>query len=134
MTSAAHGSEYPGSSIGLPASGPGSIGPLSRRVGGFAIDWAATVILSVAFFDYAWWSLLLIFFVIQVLFLPTLGGSPGHRIVGLRLIRRGGEWAGVWRPIVRTVLVLLVIPAAIWDKDHRGLHDLLADTVLVRSR
>ncbi|WP_221584470.1 RDD family protein [Microbacterium sp. G2-8] len=125
--------EYPGKSIGLPPAGPGSIAPLSRRVGAFVTDWAAVVLLSMAFFDYEWWSTLLIFIVIQTIFLPTAGGSPGHRLWRLRVIRRGGGWVGVWRPFMRSVLIVLVIPAAIWDENQRGLHDLLADTVIVRG-
>jgi uncharacterized RDD family membrane protein YckC len=42
-------------------------------------------------------------------------------------------WPGLWRPIVRSVLLALVIPAVIWDADNRGLHDKAAGTVLVRS-
>jgi hypothetical protein len=32
-----------------------------------------------------------------------------------------------------TALLCIVIPAVIWDADHRGLHDKIAGTVLVRS-
>jgi uncharacterized RDD family membrane protein YckC len=35
---------------------------------------------------------------------------------------------------VRTVLLCLVIPAFIWDRDGRGLHDKAAGTVVVRAR
>ena len=66
-------------------------------------------------------------------FLPTIQGSPGHRLFGMRLVRLGGGWAGVWRPVVRTILLILVIPAVIWDPDQRGLHDKAAGTVLVRA-
>ena len=69
----------------------------------------------------------------QILFIPTLGGSPGHRIMRLRVIRLGGGWTGLWRPIVRTALLVLVIPAVIWDADNRGLHDKAAGTVLIRA-
>jgi uncharacterized RDD family membrane protein YckC len=34
---------------------------------------------------------------------------------------------------VRTALLIVVIPAVIWDADQRGLHDKVAGTVLVRS-
>jgi hypothetical protein len=34
--------------------------------------------------------------------------------------------------IVRTVLLLLVIPALVWDRDSRGLHDRLGRAVQVR--
>jgi hypothetical protein len=33
---------------------------------------------------------------------------------------------------VRTVLLCLAIPAFIWDRDQRGLHDRVAGTMLVR--
>jgi uncharacterized RDD family membrane protein YckC len=31
-------------------------------------------------------------------------------------------------------LLLLLVPAVIWDRDGRGLHDKLAGTLLVRVR
>lgn len=125
--------DYPGKSIGLPRSGSGSIAPLSRRVGAFVTDWAAVVLLSVAFFDYSWWSTLMIFVIIQALFLPTASGSPGHRIWRLRVVRRDGSWVGPWRPFLRSILIVLVIPAVVWDENQRGLHDLLSDTMVVRA-
>lgn len=124
---------YPGERLGLPATGPGSIGRVGRRVAALAIDWAAAVILSVAFFRYDAMATLIIFAVAQILFIPTLGGSPGHRILGMRVVLLGGGWVGLWRPIVRTLLLVLVIPAAIWDADQRGLHDTAAGTVLIRA-
>jgi hypothetical protein len=33
---------------------------------------------------------------------------------------------------LRTVLLLLVIPALVWDRDGRGLHDRLSRAVQVR--
>ena len=134
MTSDAHSSDYPGKSIGLPQTGPGKLATLPRRIGAFATDWAAVVLLSAAFFDYAGWAELMIFVLIQALFIPTAGGSPGHRIWGLRVMRPDGSWSGPWRPLVRALLTVLVIPAAIWDENNRGLHDVLVDTVLVTSR
>jgi hypothetical protein len=41
-------------------------------------------------------------------------------------------YLGVWRPLARTVLLCLVVPAVIWDRDQRGMHDRLIGTVLVR--
>ena len=42
--------------------------------------------------------------------------------------------ARVVRAVPRTLLVALIIPAAIWDADRRGLHDKLFGTVVVRTR
>ena len=54
-----------------------------------------------------------------------------YRRYGLEL--QTGGWVGLWRPIVRTALVLLVIPAVIWDADQRGIHDKIVGTVLIRA-
>ena len=124
---------YPGERLGLPASGPGSIARPGRRIGALAIDWACAVIVSIAFFEYDSFATLVVFGIVQVLFLPTLGGSPGHRLLGLRLQLVRGGWVGLWRPIIRTALLLVVIPAVIWDADQRGLHDKAAGTVLLRA-
>ena len=124
---------YPGERLGMPTTGPGSIGRPGRRIGALAIDWAAAVILSVAFFEYDSFATLVIFAVVQILFIPTAGGSPGHRVLGMRVVRVGGGWAGIWRPVVRTLLLIVVIPAVVWDADQRGLHDKVVGTVLIRA-
>ncbi|MBN9152749.1 MAG: RDD family protein [Microbacterium sp.] len=125
-------STYPGERLGLPPSGPGSVGRLGRRIAAYLIDSACAALISAAFFHYEAWATLAVFLIVQVLFIPTIGGSPGHRIVGLRLMPVRGGWVGLWRPIIRTVLLALLIPAVIWDADQRGLHDKAAGTVLVR--
>lgn len=131
MTEAAN--TYPGERLGLPVSGPGSVGRPGRRIAALLIDWAAAVILSIAFFQYDPFATLVIFAVVQILFIPTAGGSPGHRILGMRVVRLDGGWVGLWRPLVRTLLLIVVIPAVIWDPDQRGLHDKAVGTVLIRA-
>lgn len=124
---------YPGERLGLPERGPGSIGRPGRRFGALAIDWVCAVVISMAFFEYDPWATLAVFAAAQILFIPTAGGSPGHRITGMRVVRVDGAWTGLWRPVVRTALLCLVIPAVVWDPDQRGLHDKIAGTVLVRA-
>lgn len=123
---------YPGERLGLPEKGTGSLAPLGRRVWAILIDWACAVLISIAFFEYAPLATTLVFVVVQSLFIPTIGGSPGHRLLGMRVERVTRGWPGLWRPIVRSVLLALVIPAVIWDADNRGVHDKAAGTVLVR--
>jgi len=123
---------YPGERLGLPPSGGGSIARLGRRVGALFIDYGAAYLIS-GFFGWDPLAILAIFALIQIAFIPTLQGSPGHRILGMRVTRLDGAWAGLWRPVVRTLLLIVVIPAVIWDADQRGLHDKAAGTVLVRS-
>jgi uncharacterized RDD family membrane protein YckC len=126
-------STYPGERLGLPATGPGSIGRFGRRVGAYLIDAACAALISFAFFHYDAWATLAVFAAVQIVFIPTIGGSPGHRLVGMRVVLLRGGWVGLWRPIVRTVLIVLLIPAVIWDADQRGLHDKAAGTVLIRA-
>ncbi len=133
MSAPVEPSAYPGERLGLPEAGRGSVGRIGRRIGALAIDWACAVVISVAFFSYDAWATLAIFAIVQIVFIPTIGGSPGHRIVGLRLVLLRGGWVGLWRPIVRTALLVLLIPAVIWDSDQRGLHDKAAGTVLIRA-
>jgi uncharacterized RDD family membrane protein YckC len=124
--------EWPGRRLGLPQSGPRSVARFGRRLAAIAIDWLLAVLVSLAFFSYDGWATLAIFAVAQIVFLITLNGSIGHLIVGLRVVPMSGGWIGVLRPIGRTLLLCIVLPAVIWDRDQRGMHDRLAGTVLVR--
>jgi uncharacterized RDD family membrane protein YckC len=96
------------------------------------LDWALAVIISVAFFAYDPFATLAIFAVAQIVFLLTANGSVGHLALGMRVVPIAGGHLTPWRPFVRTLLLCLVIPALIWDRDQRGMHDRLAGTVLVR--
>lgn len=127
------GQRYPGERLGLPEAGPGSIARLGRRVGALFVDYGAAYLIS-GFFGWDPLAILAIFAIVQVAFLPTLQGSPGHRLFGLTLRRVDGAWVGLWRPIVRTLLLIIVIPAVVWDSDQRGLHDKAAGTILLRGR
>ena len=62
------------------------------------------------------------------------GASFGQRLLGLRVVRLDGSPLGLWRSVVRTALLCLAIPALIWDRDGRGLHDKAVGSVVVRAR
>jgi hypothetical protein len=125
-------SDWPGRRLGLPVSGPRSVARLGRRIAALVIDWGTAVLVSVAFFQYQAWATLAIFAGVQVLFLLTINASPGHLLLGMRVVPIAGGYLGLWRPFARTLLLCLVIPALIWDLDQRGMHDRLVGTVLVR--
>jgi hypothetical protein len=122
--------DWPGRGLGLPASGPRSIARLGRRIVALAIDWAVAVGVSIAFFNYEALATLAVFAVAQAVFLLIANGSLGHLVMRMRVVPAAGGYLGAWRPLVRTVL--FVIPAVIWDRDQRGMHDRLAGTMLVR--
>lgn len=124
---------WPGERLGLPAHGPGSIARPGRRVAAICIDWALCSLIGYAFLGGSEFGILGVFAVEQLLLVGTLGASVGHRIMGLRLVRRYGGPAGLPAVVVRTVLLCLVIPAVVFDADQRGLHDRAAGTMLIRA-
>jgi uncharacterized RDD family membrane protein YckC len=126
--------DWPGKRLGLPQAGSRSIGRLGRRLIAVIIDWAVASVIVYAFFrpDPVALKVLGLFALLQVLFLLVLNGSLGHLIVGLRVVPVVPGYLGIWRPFVRTILLCLFIPAVIYDKDQRGLHDRWAGTILVR--
>ncbi len=130
-------SRWPGEGLGLPESGPRSIARPARRAGAIVVDWAIATLLSVLFFpqDGVWtdgFITLGLFGILQVVFLLVLNGSFGHVLFRMRVVPVQPGRLGLWRPFVRTALLCLAVPALIWDRDQRGVHDRAAGTVLVR--
>src|SRR4029077_474015 len=78
------------------------------------------------------WTLL-VFGVQDFLRTATTGFTIGKRLTGLRVIRITGGPVGFPRALARTLLLLLVVPAMMMDRDLRGLQDKAAGTVVVRS-
>ena len=89
--------------------------------------------MSATFFHYDPFANLIIFVILQIVFISTIGASIGHRLVGLRLISIHGGWIGLWRPVVRSLLLGIALPALVWDSDQRGFHDKIAGTALIRQ-
>lgn len=128
-------SEFPGERLGLAEQGSGSVARVGRRFAAIVIDWALAALpayLLVRSDHPELWHLLM-FGALQIVFIPTIGGSLGHRLLGLHVVPIAGGWVGLWRPVVRTALLMLVIPVLVWDSDQRGFHDKIAGTVLVRA-
>ncbi|WP_200328926.1 RDD family protein [Leucobacter sp. L43] len=128
-------SQWPGERLGLPDEGPRSVARVGRRVVAILIDWGLAALpayLLIGGTHPELWNVL-VFAILQIVFIPTIGGSLGHRIVGLRVVPLTGGWVGPWRPIVRTVLLCLVVPVLVWDSDQRAFHDKIAGTVLIRA-
>ena len=130
-------SRWPGERLGLPEAGSGSVARVGRRIAALLVDWGSAMLLSLLITPYdspAYnWVTPLLFAVLQIVFIPTIGGSIGHRLLRMHLVPLDGGWIGVRRPVVRTLLLVIVVPALVWDSDQRGFHDKVAGTVLIRS-
>lgn len=128
-------SGYPGDQLGLPAGGPGAMAPFGRRILALLIDWAIASLISLTWFDYNMWVTLGIFVLIHVLLVGLLGVTIGKRLMRIQVVRlHQGRPASIPGPhwaLLRTVLLLLVIPPLVIDPDGRGAHDKVAGTVQV---
>ncbi len=122
---------YPGERLGLPETGSGSVAGFGRRLLGFAVDAVVCDLVALALFGNVAWNIV-VFFVEIYLLTALTGHSIGHRALGMRVARLDGKPVGLVWALVRTVLLCLLIPALIWDRDSRGLHDKAANTVIVR--
>lgn len=123
--------DYRGKRLGLPESGPGSAAGFARRVAALAVDWWMSLLITRGLLglDSVWvFAVLAVEYVVLV---PTLGTTVGMRLLGIRVL---GVYSGLPRwpaVVVRTALLFLVLPAVVYDKDGRGLHDRAAGTIVV---
>ena len=141
---AAAGDEFfPGQNLGLPEFGPGSIAGWSRRFGALVVDWLLCSIVTIAFFYHPQaghtatvlsqprlWTPA-VFGVEDFVLTALTGFTIGKRLFGVRVVRLDGGPVGLWA-LTRTVLLMLVIPAIMMDRDLRGFHDKAAGTAVVR--
>ena len=127
-------STWPGKRLGRPRSGPGSIARVGPRLGAILIDWAIASLIAYWLFGGQDFAILAVFAAEQILLVGLLGYSIGHRVFSLQVQKLDGGPAGIPAAIVRTLLLCLVIPAAVFDADQRGLHDRAMNTVLVKVK
>ncbi|MBB6119272.1 RDD family protein [Nocardiopsis algeriensis] len=140
---------YRGNRLGLPESGPGSVPGVFRRVAGLVLDWFLALALAWAAHGLGLVgsgvteeqevvslisnTALVIFAVMNILLLTLFGTSVGRRLVGVGITATGERsWPWFVSMAVRTLLLCLFVPAVIYDRDTRGLHDRAAGTVVTR--
>lgn len=135
---------YPGERLGLPESGPGSVAGWGRRIAALVLDWLASSLVAVGLFGYQWFgatageqgwvgsSPLLVFLVESTVLTALMGGSFGQLLLRVAVVRVDGRPVGLLQALVRTLLILLVIPPLVYNRDRRGLHDLAVKTVALR--
>ena len=103
-----------------------------RRLGAIFIDWLLCELIAITLLHNQYWTIAV--FGVEVWLLTALTGfTVGKRLTGIRVIRLDGRPVGLWWSLVRTVLLLAVIPPLVYDRDQRGLHDKAANTAVVRA-
>jgi uncharacterized RDD family membrane protein YckC len=126
-----------GAALGLPAEGPGSLAGFGSRIGAYLVDAVASGILATLVVGGAltsWVPSVLVFAVLTIVTLVAFGQTPGMRLLGLRLAHPVPlARLALWRAVVRTGLLVLLVPALLVDADGRGLHDRLTGTAVVRA-
>lgn len=130
---------YPGERLGFPEFGLSSLARPGRRLLALSIDWFAALFIAKAFGSSLSYSqnswLVLELFAFQIVVLTSLiGGSFGQHLLGIGVRRIDGQRLTVPAVLVRTLLILLVIPAVIYDRDGRGLHDKAVGSAVQRIR
>jgi uncharacterized RDD family membrane protein YckC len=110
--------------------GGGVLALVGSLVGGMEFGTVARILAAVA------WAAVVGFYF--VLFWSTAGQTPGMRLMALKVMDVSGAHPSVARSCVRLVaLVLCIIPLfagflpVLVDDRRRGLHDMLARTVVV---
>jgi len=133
---------YPGSRLGLPGTGKGSLASWRSRVAALILDWAACTAIAVGFFGSGalsgngWraWMTLTVFFVESSLLGAVAAGSFGQLVCRIGIARLDGRPLGFPRAVLRAFLVSLAIPPLIIGPDRRGLQDYAVGTVVTNRR
>ncbi len=131
---------YPGETLGLPQSGPGSLVSMGRRLVALLIDWLiayglALLALGVGALSQPALStaILVIWLVLGVVAVRLFGFTPGQLALGLQVAAIDGRVpVGLGRLVARGLLIALVVPALFVDSDGRGLQDRVTGTAVVR--
>ncbi|MEO5709684.1 MAG: RDD family protein [Nocardioidaceae bacterium] len=131
---------YAGQRLGLPETGRGSVATWGRRILALGVDWFASLLVASAFAgpdvlsSRGWeaWVPLLVFFTEGTILTALAGGSFGQLVLRVAVVRLDHGPVNLLVALLRTLLICVVVPPVIYNRDRRGLHDLIAGTVTVR--
>jgi uncharacterized RDD family membrane protein YckC len=110
---------------------------LSRRFGALVVDWILCLLISGLFASphRVWWIPSVVLVVEYTFFIGLFTRTPGMFVTGVRCvsITNGGR-IGIARAAIRGVLLALLIPALLMDRQRRGWHDKAAGSIVVPGR
>ena len=109
---------------------------MGRRIGALFIDWllcsfVVLVAIRPPHSQAGFWTLG-VFAAQDFIFTGLLGVTVGKQLLRIRVVRLDGGMIAGWA-LLRTLLLLTVVPPLLTDRDLRGLHDRAANTVVVRT-
>ena len=111
-----------------------------RRMLGVLIDWLMSYAIAIGFFvefgESSMGAVVFLVFTAQYLIFTALGGAtPGHRIMGLKIVRfSDGQMPTPIQALIRTSLLVIILTAITFDHNGRGINERLSNTVLVKTR
>jgi uncharacterized RDD family membrane protein YckC len=130
--------QYAGQRLGLPETGPRSVASWGRRIAALFVDWLACLLVANLITAYTDVSAdterllpLLVFLVETTIFTGLAAGSFGQLALRIAVVRLDGRPVSILAAFVRTLLICLVIPPLVFNRDNRGLHDLAVGTLTV---
>ncbi|MGB9226300.1 RDD family protein [Mycobacterium sp.] len=131
---------YPGETLGLPASGSGSLASTGRRLLALLIDWliaAGLALLALRFGAISESALattqLVVWLVLGAVAVRLYGFTPGQLALGLEVAAVDDRVpVGIGRALARGGLIFLLVPPLFIDSDGRGLQDRLTGTAVLR--
>ncbi|MCU1587458.1 MAG: domain containing protein [Frankiales bacterium] len=135
---------WPGSRLGLPQTGSGSVAPFGVRAFGFALDIVASALaagivsaqldhpsdLTRQLIPYG------VLLLEQVILVALTGQSLGMRVMGIKVVRLSdvSRPPGFLAALARALPLLLSAGlAGFFTRDGRGVHDLIAGCVVLRD-
>ncbi|MDT5038480.1 MAG: hypothetical protein QOE03_3665 [Micromonosporaceae bacterium] len=123
----------PGEVAGAPVESP--VPTLLRRFGALLVDWLLCVLIAglVAPLPNNWAPFVLI--VEYGFFVGLFRQTPGMRVTRIACVSYpDGGTIGIPRALLRGVLLALLVPALIMNRQRRGWHDRAAGSIVIDTR
>lgn len=127
--------------LSLPADGPGSLAKPGARLLAFVIDGIVANLLAGLPYLFGvqygpgdrGYAVYAAFLLQEFVLVSVVGATIGKQMLGIRVTRLdGGRLTWPW-VLARTVLLSFLVPAVMWDRDGRGLHDRASGALTIRA-
>jgi uncharacterized RDD family membrane protein YckC len=111
----------------------GTPASLLRRFVALLLDWMLCLLISGIFANPVrqGWAPVVVLIGLYGFFIGLYGQTPGMWLAKIGCVGLDGRPVGLPRALLRGVLLALVVPALILDRDRRGLHDRAAGTIVI---